>query len=120
MINTNENVKVILGKTKQQLKMFQSSDKRTIDAYYIVTSDGTQFILGLYEIVEDETKLEIDGKYYKPLSSFDPKYPSTWVSVIDIYIKQLQLNPPKLMTELQSVLDYTKELQVERKRLYGL
>ena len=79
-----------------------------------------RFTLGLYEIVEDETKLEIDGKYYKPLSSFDEKYPQTWESVVNIYIKQLQLNPPKLMTELQSVLDYTKELQIERKRLYGL
>ena len=120
MINSKENVKVILGKTKQQLKMFQSSDKRIVDAYYIVTSDGSQFILGLYEIVEDETKLEINGKYYKQLSSFDEKYPQTWESVVNIYIKQLQLNPPKLMTELKEVLDYTKELQVERKRLYGL
>jgi hypothetical protein len=120
MISTNENVKVILGKTKQQMKMYQSSDKRTVEAYYIVTSDGTQFELSLYEIVETDTKLEINGKYYKPLSSFTSKYCSTWESVINIYIKQLQLNPPKLMTELKEVLDYTKELQVERKRLYGL
>lgn len=119
-MNTNENVKVVLGKIKIQMKMFQSQEKRTIDAYYIVTSDGTQFIIDMYEITPEETKLEINGIYYKKLSSFDTKYPSTWESVVNIYIKQLQLNPPKVMTELQEVLDYTKELQVERKRLYGL
>lgn len=66
-MNTNENVKVILGKVKTQMKMFQSQEKRTINAYYIVTSDGTQFILDLYEIVDEDTKLEINGVYYKKL-----------------------------------------------------
>ena len=117
--------KIILGTKKnvdRKAMAHKGVDARKITVYYILESLDTQWQLATYELVEEDgdRTIEIDGKYYKPVSYETNKYYSDPIDAINKYIKLRMLKPDKEINSLKELHKEMLMLKEEAKRLYGL
>jgi len=120
--------KVVLGKKQRTIqstvkKGEEKQPPRTIDAYFIVTTDAYNYILSQYELVDeddDKSTLEIEGKYYKQLSG-NQSYHSSVGNCIRHYIdSEVIKNPSKDILKLSDVISIYEEATLEFKSLLTL
>jgi hypothetical protein len=118
-------VKIVLGCKKgieRKGMVSKGIEARKVNVYYVLESLPDQFQIATYEMVNEETDktLEIDGKYYKPISYENSKYYGTVFEAIKGYHKMRLLKPDRDITSLQELYKEMEMLKVEAEQMYGL
>jgi hypothetical protein len=117
-------VKIVLGKKlniERRGMVAKGIEARKVDVYYILESLPDQFQIATYEMVDENDKaLEIDGKYYKPISYENNKYFGSVFEAMKGYLKMRQLKPNRDITSLQELHKEMELLKKEAEQLYGL
>ena len=119
--------KVILGSKKRTIqpiaKKGEVKEPRTIDAYFIITTDAYNYILSQYEMTDesdDKSTLEIEGKHYKQLAG-NQSYHSTVGNCVRHYVDtEVIKNPSKDILKLSDAIALYEEATLEFKSLLML
>lgn len=98
----------------------EATQARKIKPYYIITSDSYQYILRAYEICEEESDLEIEGKHYKQIKGLEEKYHPTMGGIIRAFYKIKGLKPDSDLTSLVNSVEHFDNLCMEMENIFEM